>query len=112
MRAIEAPSLCPTSTGSCTPSCSNNAGSTSTASSSKNAGAPRSARPPRGRDRGRGSTRIYTFGEPWQWDGRWLVVVVRVPENRRAVCHQLRSRFVADAWDLDTVRDAGVAEAA
>jgi hypothetical protein len=37
---------------------------------------------------------------------------VRVPENRRAVCHQLRSRFVADAWDLDTVRDAGVAEAA
>jgi phenylacetic acid degradation operon negative regulatory protein len=42
-----------------------------------------------------GARRIYTFGEPWQWDGRWLVVVVRVPENRRAVRHQLRSRL---AW--------------
>jgi phenylacetic acid degradation operon negative regulatory protein len=42
-----------------------------------------------------GARRIYSFGEPWQWDGRWLVVVVRVPENRRAVRHQLRSRL---AW--------------
>jgi phenylacetic acid degradation operon negative regulatory protein len=42
-----------------------------------------------------GARRIYSFGEPWEWDGRWLVVVVRVPENRRAVRHQLRSRL---AW--------------
>jgi phenylacetic acid degradation operon negative regulatory protein len=42
-----------------------------------------------------GAERIYSFGQPWQWDGRWLVVVLRVPEARRAVRHQLRSRL---AW--------------
>jgi phenylacetic acid degradation operon negative regulatory protein len=42
-----------------------------------------------------GAERIYTFGAPWEWDGRWLVVVLRVPEERRAVRHQLRSRL---AW--------------
>jgi phenylacetic acid degradation operon negative regulatory protein len=42
-----------------------------------------------------GADRIYSFGRPWRWDGRWLVVVLRVPEERRAVRHQLRSRL---AW--------------
>jgi phenylacetic acid degradation operon negative regulatory protein len=42
-----------------------------------------------------GAERIYTFAQPWEWDGRWLVVVLRVPEERRAVRHQLRSRL---AW--------------
>ena len=42
-----------------------------------------------------GAERIYSFGRPWQWDNRWLVVVLRVPEDRRAVRHQLRSRL---AW--------------
>ncbi len=42
-----------------------------------------------------GAQRIYPFGQPWEWDGRWLVVVLRVPEERRAVRHQLRSRL---AW--------------
>ena len=42
-----------------------------------------------------GAERIYSFGQPWQWDGRWLIVVLRVPEERRAVRHQLRSRL---AW--------------
>ena len=42
-----------------------------------------------------GAERIYSFGAPWRWDGRWLVVVLRVPEERRAVRHQLRSRL---AW--------------
>ncbi len=42
-----------------------------------------------------GAERIYSFGNPWQWDGRWLVVVLRVPEQRRAVRHQLRTRL---AW--------------
>ncbi len=42
-----------------------------------------------------GAERIYSFGQPWQWDGRWLVVVLRVPEESRAVRHQLRSRL---AW--------------
>ena len=42
-----------------------------------------------------GAERIYTFGDPWRWEGRWLLVTLRVPENRRAVRHQLRSRL---AW--------------
>jgi phenylacetic acid degradation operon negative regulatory protein len=42
-----------------------------------------------------GAERIYGFGEPWEWDGRWLVVVLRVPEDRRAVRHQLRTKL---AW--------------
>jgi phenylacetic acid degradation operon negative regulatory protein len=42
-----------------------------------------------------GAERIYTFGSPWRWDDRWLLVVLRVPENRREVRHQLRTRL---AW--------------
>jgi phenylacetic acid degradation operon negative regulatory protein len=42
-----------------------------------------------------GAERIYTFGDPWEWDGRWLVLVLRVPEERREVRHQLRTRL---AW--------------
>src|SRR5438270_8082185 len=42
-----------------------------------------------------GARRIYSFGEPWEWDGRWLVLVVRVPEERRDVRHQVRARL---AW--------------
>src|SRR3954447_19092520 len=30
-----------------------------------------------------GAERIYGFGRPWEWHGRWLLVVVRVPEERR-----------------------------
>ena len=42
-----------------------------------------------------GAERIYSFGRPWDWDGRWLIVILRVPEHRRAVRHQLRSQL---AW--------------
>jgi phenylacetic acid degradation operon negative regulatory protein len=42
-----------------------------------------------------GTDRIYRFGEPWEWDGRWLLVVLRVPEERREVRHQVRTRL---AW--------------
>jgi phenylacetic acid degradation operon negative regulatory protein len=42
-----------------------------------------------------GAERIYGFGAPWTWDGRWLLVVLRVPEERREVRHQLRTRL---AW--------------
>jgi phenylacetic acid degradation operon negative regulatory protein len=42
-----------------------------------------------------GAERIYGFGEPWEWDGRWLLVVLRVPEERREVRHRLRTRL---AW--------------
>jgi phenylacetic acid degradation operon negative regulatory protein len=43
-----------------------------------------------------GAERIHAFGEPWTWEGRWLLVVVRVPEERRDVRHQVRTRL---AWD-------------
>jgi phenylacetic acid degradation operon negative regulatory protein len=42
-----------------------------------------------------GAARIYSFGSEWAWDGRWLVLVLRVPEDRREVRHQLRTRL---AW--------------
>jgi phenylacetic acid degradation operon negative regulatory protein len=42
-----------------------------------------------------GAERIYGFGEPWEWNGQWLLVVLRVPETRREVRHQLRTRL---AW--------------
>ena len=42
-----------------------------------------------------GAERIYSFGEANEWDGRWLVVVLRVPEKSREVRHQLRTRL---AW--------------
>jgi len=42
-----------------------------------------------------GAGRIYSFAQPWEWDGRWLIVMLRVPEQRRSVRHQLRSRL---AW--------------
>jgi phenylacetic acid degradation operon negative regulatory protein len=43
-----------------------------------------------------GAERIYGFGEPWEWDGRWLLVAVRVPESRRDVRHRLRTSL---AWE-------------
>ena len=42
-----------------------------------------------------GAARIYGFGEPRDWGGRWLLVVVRVPEQRRDVRHVIRSQL---AW--------------
>ena len=42
-----------------------------------------------------GASRIYSFGSEWAWDGRWLVLVLRVPEERREVRHLLRTRL---AW--------------
>jgi phenylacetic acid degradation operon negative regulatory protein len=42
-----------------------------------------------------GAERIYSFGDPWEWDGRWLLVVLRVPEERREVRHQIRTQL---AW--------------
>jgi phenylacetic acid degradation operon negative regulatory protein len=42
-----------------------------------------------------GAARIYSFGEDWTWDGRWLLIVLRVPEQRREVRHQVRTRL---AW--------------
>jgi phenylacetic acid degradation operon negative regulatory protein len=40
-----------------------------------------------------GEQRIFTFGEPWSWDGSWLLVSMRVPETQRDVRHRLRKRL-------------------
>lgn len=40
-----------------------------------------------------GEQRIFTFGEPWSWDGSWLLVSLRVPEAQRDVRHRLRKRL-------------------
>ena len=42
-----------------------------------------------------GARRIYSFGQPWHWEGRWLLVTLRVPEQRRDVRHRLRTQL---AW--------------
>lgn len=41
-----------------------------------------------------GAERIYSFGAPRPaWDGRWLVVMATVPESRRRLRHQLRTKL-------------------
>jgi phenylacetic acid degradation operon negative regulatory protein len=41
-----------------------------------------------------GTERIYGFmRNPHQWDGRWLVVTVGVPESQRQLRHRLRTRL-------------------
>jgi phenylacetic acid degradation operon negative regulatory protein len=41
-----------------------------------------------------GADRIYSFGrEMPPWDGRWLVLMVTVPESRRQLRHRLRTRL-------------------
>src|SRR6201991_352982 len=42
-----------------------------------------------------GARRIYEFGLPVSWDGRWLLVVLRVPEQRRELRHRLTTQL---AW--------------
>jgi phenylacetic acid degradation operon negative regulatory protein len=43
-----------------------------------------------------GADRIYGFGHATRpWDGRWLVLLVSVPESRRQLRHRLRTRL---AW--------------
>jgi phenylacetic acid degradation operon negative regulatory protein len=42
-----------------------------------------------------GADRIYHFGLPWEWEGHWLLVVLRVPEDRREVRHHVRTQL---AW--------------
>jgi len=43
-----------------------------------------------------GARRIYSFGAARPaWDGRWLVLLVSVPETRRQLRHRLRTRL---AW--------------
>ena len=41
-----------------------------------------------------GAQRIYTFGSgEMSWDGRWLVVLVSIPESMRGLRHKLRTQL-------------------
>jgi phenylacetic acid degradation operon negative regulatory protein len=40
-----------------------------------------------------GAERIYSFGQPAEWDQRWVVVSVRIPENDRRARHVVRTRL-------------------
>jgi phenylacetic acid degradation operon negative regulatory protein len=42
---------------------------------------------------GEGGRRLLAFGEPWKWDGCWLLLNLRVPESRRDVRQRLRNRL-------------------
>lgn len=65
-----------------------------------------------------GADRIYAFGrEERSWDGRWLMLIVSVPEAKRDLRHRLRTRLtwagfgspVAGVWvspDLSRQREA------
>ncbi|PRX48210.1 PaaX family transcriptional regulator [Prauserella shujinwangii] len=41
-----------------------------------------------------GARRIYDFGSTgWEWDGRWVILLVSVPEPKRELRHQLRTKL-------------------
>jgi phenylacetic acid degradation operon negative regulatory protein len=40
-----------------------------------------------------GGERIYSFGQPAEWDRRWVVVSVRIPEADRRARHVVRTRL-------------------
>jgi phenylacetic acid degradation operon negative regulatory protein len=77
-----------------------------------------------------GAERIYSFGPAQEWDGRWVLVQVRIPESDRGARHVVRTRLTwagfgslgAGLWisphpareseAKKVLRDAGVADAA
>lgn len=40
-----------------------------------------------------GADRIYSFGQPWEWNQRWVVVSARIPESDRRARHVVRTRL-------------------
>src|SRR5579859_4830634 len=40
-----------------------------------------------------GAERIYSFGQPWEWNQRWVVVSARIPESDRRARHVVRTRL-------------------
>jgi phenylacetic acid degradation operon negative regulatory protein len=40
-----------------------------------------------------GAMRIYSFGPAHEWDGRWVLVQVRIPESDRRARHVVRTRL-------------------
>jgi PaaX protein central Cas2-like domain/PaaX-like protein len=45
-----------------------------------------------------GAERIYHFGEPYDWEGEWLVVHCPVPETKRPLRHQVRKRLAFEGF--------------
>ncbi|MBN9192016.1 PaaX family transcriptional regulator C-terminal domain-containing protein [Microbacterium sp.] len=39
------------------------------------------------------SARIERFGRPFDWDGEWLVVILKVPEQARSLRHHVRTQL-------------------
>jgi phenylacetic acid degradation operon negative regulatory protein len=53
-----------------------------------------------------GARRIYSFGRPARaWDGRWLLVLVSIPDSKRDLRHRLRTQL---AWAGFGALSAGV----
>lgn len=40
-----------------------------------------------------GAARIYSFGPATEWDGRWVLVQIRIPETDRGARHLVRTRL-------------------
>ena len=40
-----------------------------------------------------GGRRLFKFGQPWSWDGNWLLLSMRVPEAQREARHRLRKQL-------------------
>jgi phenylacetic acid degradation operon negative regulatory protein len=77
-----------------------------------------------------GADRIYSFGPARDWDGRWLLVQVRIPESDRSARHLVRTRLTwagfgslgpglwisphpeREAEAIGVLKDAGVADTA
>jgi phenylacetic acid degradation operon negative regulatory protein len=65
-----------------------------------------------------GAERIYSFGRPRDWDHRWVVVSVRIPESDRRARHVVRTRLTwagfgalsAGLWISPHAQRAGEAE--
>jgi phenylacetic acid degradation operon negative regulatory protein len=65
-----------------------------------------------------GANRIYSFGQPGDWDQRWVIVSARIPESDRRARHVVRTRLTwagfgalsAGLWISPHARRAGEAE--
>lgn len=39
------------------------------------------------------AARVARFGEPFDWDGEWLILILKVPEQARAIRHHFRTEL-------------------
>jgi phenylacetic acid degradation operon negative regulatory protein len=42
---------------------------------------------------GEGRNRIFSFGQQTSWDGTWTLLIYTIPEQKRALRHDLRKRL-------------------